>query len=210
MPYDPADRDEESELRAQAPQDDTEEMTWVEEVRALFGRDVDPDDRTLTEKAVNRVFGTSLKGWEMAKAVRHCAMRKASYPPNGQEIIDAIKQGRIEYKIRQSTSVDNTHHVCLRMTTMLDERGEPLKSEAVRYIEGPDSWRRRLENATPEERFSIICEPDQDTHCRQRAEYAMRLRGGFIPLDTSTWIEAIRDIVATLNKMLRAPKAKLS
>lgn len=183
MPYDP---DEIEDKPSKPTHYANSEESWTETWYALFkaggsgkAREIDEDDSTIIENAIKREFGSSLKGWEIAKAVRTCARNKPSYPPNTQELINAIRDNRISYKLKQTANPDNTFHVVLRMTHLPGPDGHPIKREAHRVVEPPDMWKRRLEMATPKDRWEIICEPLIDAQCAQREVYAINLRGGY-------------------------------
>lgn len=134
------------------------DQEWPEAYLGLFGRRLDDDAVKLIEGEVVRVFGSSLKKWEMTKAVRECSMTAPQggrkYAPNGEELIRAIKHLRGRWAKKHSAGYET--HPC-----------------QMGYGEEPfEQWSRALRESDSEvERWNIICRPYSIQHCSQRKKF---------------------------------------
>lgn len=131
---------------------------WPAAFLSLFGKRLDEDEVSGIEAEANNVFRGSLKGWEMTKAVRRCAMDAPSggrkYPPSGEEIIRAIKANRRDYMQAKGGAAMGAHPC------------------AMGYgMEGFEHWSRALRNADEVERWNIICRPFDAKHCAEREKF---------------------------------------
>lgn len=171
--------------------------TWHQTFAAMFAKHLTGAEIQTWQNEILAAFEGKTRPWigEASEAIRSLADKwpKASAgqyvpAPAARDVIAEMKLRRREH------ATQSVAHVCTSINRVQMPDGSESWQTRI-YTESAVDWQARMKRATPEDRWTIICEPSRDEHCKEREAFCDANRLPFVRfIPPATYGARVREV----------------